>query len=155
MEGDEECHTPTSEETRVPVFPRICPPAPKKMRRRLAPCKRKRWSSEPELIVVGTEEMEQLFRWRDQQKDDHSHAKKRRLKAEEVLENITFMKLLEWDSTEMEFSRLRPHLQVSFLNSLHGFLHPAFHMQSVASTTNGTVEAVIQQSVLEMKMANE
>ncbi|RWV78781.1 hypothetical protein GW17_00060197 [Ensete ventricosum] len=79
MEGDEECHTPTSEETRVPVFPRICPPAPKKTRRRLAPCKRRRWSSEPELIVVGTEEMEQLFRWRDQQKDDHSHAKKRRV----------------------------------------------------------------------------
>ena len=77
-EDDEECHTPTSEESRLPVFPRICPPAPKKTRRS-APCKRRHWSSEPELIVVGTEEMEQLFRWRDQQKDDHSLAKKRRV----------------------------------------------------------------------------
>ncbi|CAL9081873.1 unnamed protein product [Musa acuminata var. zebrina] len=63
---EEECRTPTSEESKLPSLPLNCPPAPRK-RRRVAVCRRRpRWQPQVELIVVGAKEMEQLFQRRDE-----------------------------------------------------------------------------------------
>ncbi|CAL9167720.1 unnamed protein product [Musa hybrid cultivar] len=70
-DDDEECHTPTAEESKLPSTTLSCPPAPRKpgTARR---CKRRLWP-ESELIEIGAEEMEQVFGSRSQ----CSHAKKR------------------------------------------------------------------------------
>ncbi|RWV92210.1 hypothetical protein GW17_00045434, partial [Ensete ventricosum] len=63
---EEECRTPTSEESKLPSLPINCPPAPRK-RRRVSVCsRRRRRQPQVELIVVGAKEMEQLFQRRDQ-----------------------------------------------------------------------------------------
>ncbi|CAD5190989.1 unnamed protein product [Musa acuminata subsp. malaccensis] len=64
---EEECRTPTSEESKLPSLPLNCPPAPRK-RRRVAVCRRRRprWQPQVELIVVGAKEMEQLFQRREE-----------------------------------------------------------------------------------------
>ncbi|XP_052185358.1 cyclin-dependent protein kinase inhibitor SMR13-like [Diospyros lotus] len=58
--NSDECHTPTSPETRIPEV-RSCPPAPKKPRRRVS-CKR-RLSDELQFFeIVAREEIESFFR---------------------------------------------------------------------------------------------
>ncbi|XP_008780172.1 cyclin-dependent protein kinase inhibitor SMR1-like [Phoenix dactylifera] len=64
LEEDDECRTPTSKESKLPSTPRSCPPAPRKPRR-VVSCKR-RLVEEVEVIMVGAEELERLFRRRDE-----------------------------------------------------------------------------------------
>ncbi|WOK94881.1 hypothetical protein Cni_G03586 [Canna indica] len=90
---DEACRTPTSEESKLPSIPALeCPPAPRK-RRRTAVWRRwqrsRSWPDhEAEMIVVGTEEMEKLFQWREEAAPPPTppaerHAKKRRFNDSE------------------------------------------------------------------------
>ncbi|KAG1359605.1 putative cyclin-dependent protein kinase inhibitor SMR1 [Cocos nucifera] len=76
--GDE-CRTPTSKESKLPSIPGSCPPAPPRKPRRVVSCKR-RLVEELEVIMVGAEELERLFRRRDEPNVIASgrHAKKRR-----------------------------------------------------------------------------
>lgn len=76
---EEECRTPTSKESKLPSIPKSCPPAPRKPRR-VPWCKRRRLQ-ELEVIEVGAEELERLFRRRDERyvmASGPRHAKKRR-----------------------------------------------------------------------------
>ncbi|RWV79490.1 hypothetical protein GW17_00059367 [Ensete ventricosum] len=73
-DGNEGCHTPTSEESKLPSTPLNCPPAPRK-RRRIAFRRRRPRPDQVEFIVVGAKEMEQLFSWIDQ---PPRHAKRQR-----------------------------------------------------------------------------
>lgn len=73
-DGNEGCHTPTSEESKLPSTPLNCPLAPKK-RRRIAVSRRRPRPDQVEFIVVGAKEMEQLFSRIDQ---PPRHAKRQR-----------------------------------------------------------------------------
>ncbi|KAG1361339.1 cyclin-dependent protein kinase inhibitor SMR1 [Cocos nucifera] len=78
-EEEEECRTPTSKESKLPSTPKSCPPAPRKPRR-VPWCKRIR-PQDLEVITVGAEELERLFRRRDERYvmgSGSHHAKKRR-----------------------------------------------------------------------------
>ena len=62
-EKEEECHTPTSNESKIPAFS-ICPLAPKKTLK-FSEFRKKRRFSEVELIRVSSDLMERLFRPRE------------------------------------------------------------------------------------------
>ncbi|RWW09719.1 hypothetical protein GW17_00026772 [Ensete ventricosum] len=70
-DDDEECHTPTAKESKLPSTTQSCPPAPRKPGKARR-CKRRLWP-DAELIEIRAEEMEQVFGSRGQ----WSHAKKR------------------------------------------------------------------------------
>lgn len=57
---EEECRTPTSEDSRLPPVNDSCPPPPPRKTRCAAPRKRR---LSTKLIAVGAEELEQLFGW--------------------------------------------------------------------------------------------
>ena len=62
---EDECHTPTSKESKLPSIPGSCPPPAPRKARRVVSCKR-RLVEELEVIMVGAEELERLFRRRDE-----------------------------------------------------------------------------------------